>query len=178
MSSSSSFLPVLFSIVLNIVLFACLLLHCSAYRPPFCLFTSPFFCISSSFLPVLSYSVLHIVLFSAFSLPHFLHFVLFPPVLLSLFCISSPFCVFASSLFCISSSFQPLHVSIDLHIVLLSACWSLHHSPEAVDMNGRFQMQGGKNWFLPKEMNANRATLIGWKSGQTTFIPLWDRPME
>jgi hypothetical protein len=28
--------------------------------------------------------------------------------------------------------------------------------PEVVDMNGRFQMQGGKNWFLPKEMNANR----------------------
>ncbi len=27
---------------------------------------------------------------------------------------------------------------------------------EAVDMNGRFQMQGGKNWFSPKEMNANR----------------------
>jgi hypothetical protein len=27
---------------------------------------------------------------------------------------------------------------------------------EAVDMNGIFQMQGGKNWFLPKEMNANR----------------------
>jgi hypothetical protein len=27
---------------------------------------------------------------------------------------------------------------------------------EAVDMNGRFQMQGGKNWFWPKEMNANR----------------------
>ncbi len=24
-------------------------------------------------------------------------------------------------------------------------------TPEAVDMNGRFQMQGGKNWFLPKE---------------------------
>jgi hypothetical protein len=23
-------------------------------------------------------------------------------------------------------------------------------------MNGRFQMQGGKNWFLPKEMNTNR----------------------
>jgi hypothetical protein len=23
-------------------------------------------------------------------------------------------------------------------------------------MNGRFQKQGGKNWFLPKEMNANR----------------------
>ncbi len=28
--------------------------------------------------------------------------------------------------------------------------------PEAVDMNGRFQMQGRKNWFLPKGMNANR----------------------
>jgi hypothetical protein len=27
---------------------------------------------------------------------------------------------------------------------------------EAVDMNGRFRMQGGKNWFLPKEINANR----------------------
>ncbi len=27
---------------------------------------------------------------------------------------------------------------------------------EAVAMNGRFQMQGGKNWFLPKEINANR----------------------
>jgi hypothetical protein len=23
-------------------------------------------------------------------------------------------------------------------------------------MNGRFQMQGGKNWIFPKEMNANR----------------------
>jgi hypothetical protein len=23
-------------------------------------------------------------------------------------------------------------------------------------MNGRFQMQGGKNWILPKDMNANR----------------------
>jgi hypothetical protein len=27
---------------------------------------------------------------------------------------------------------------------------------EAVDMNGRFQMQGGKNWILPKKVNANR----------------------
>ncbi len=38
-------------------------------------------------------------------------------------------------------------------------------------------MQGGENWFLPKEMNAtgSSVTLIGWKSGQTTFIPLWDR---
>ncbi len=24
------------------------------------------------------------------------------------------------------------------------------------DMNGRFQMQGGKNWILPKDINANR----------------------
>jgi hypothetical protein len=24
------------------------------------------------------------------------------------------------------------------------------------DMNGRFQMQGGKNWILLKEVNANR----------------------
>jgi hypothetical protein len=23
-------------------------------------------------------------------------------------------------------------------------------------MNGRFQMHGGKNWILPKEMSANR----------------------
>jgi hypothetical protein len=23
-------------------------------------------------------------------------------------------------------------------------------------MNGRFQMQGGKNWIFPKEVNANR----------------------
>jgi len=30
--------------------------------------------------------------------------------------------------------------------------------PEEVpyDMNGRSQMQGGKNWILPKEINANR----------------------
>jgi hypothetical protein len=27
---------------------------------------------------------------------------------------------------------------------------------EAVDMNGRFQMQGGKNWILSKYVNANR----------------------
>ncbi len=28
--------------------------------------------------------------------------------------------------------------------------------PGRYDMNGRFKMQGGKNWILPKEMNANR----------------------
>jgi hypothetical protein len=41
-------------------------------------------------------------------------------------------------------------------------------------------MQEGKNWILPKEMNANRFFwdshwLEIWKSGQTTFVPLWDR---
>jgi hypothetical protein len=44
-------------------------------------------------------------------------------------------------------------------------------------MNGRFQMQGGKRWIFPKEMNANRFFWDSrWlKSGQTTFVPLWDR---
>ncbi len=28
--------------------------------------------------------------------------------------------------------------------------------PEAADMNGRIQMQGGKNWILPKWVNASR----------------------
>jgi hypothetical protein len=45
--------------------------------------------------------------------------------------------------------------------------------PEAVDMNGRFQMQGGKNWILPKYINANR---FFWDSHwlEITFVPLWD----
>ncbi len=35
--------------------------------------------------------------------------------------------------------------------------YTTNQFPEAVrHMNGRFQMQGGKNWILPKEMNANR----------------------
>jgi hypothetical protein len=44
-------------------------------------------------------------------------------------------------------------------------------------MNGRFQIQGGKNWILPKETNetGSSGTLIGWKSGQTTFVTLWDQ---
>jgi hypothetical protein len=45
-------------------------------------------------------------------------------------------------------------------------------------MNERFQMQEGKNWIFPKEMNANRFFWhFHWleKSGQTTFVPLWDR---
>jgi hypothetical protein len=32
----------------------------------------------------------------------------------------------------------------------LFCCAANHDHPEAVDMNGRFQMQGGKNWILPK----------------------------
>ncbi len=44
-------------------------------------------------------------------------------------------------------------------------------------MNGRSQMQGSKNWILPKAININGSseTLIGWKSGKTTYIPLWTR---
>jgi hypothetical protein len=33
---------------------------------------------------------------------------------------------------------------------------SLGWKAEAVDMNGKFQMQGGKNWIFPKKVNANR----------------------
>ncbi len=33
-------------------------------------------------------------------------------------------------------------------------------------MNGRFQMQGGKNWFLPKEMN----TMNFWDSH---WLEIW-----
>jgi hypothetical protein len=38
-------------------------------------------------------------------------------------------------------------------------------------------MQGGKNWILPKELNTNHSseTLIGWKFGKTTYVPLCDR---
>jgi hypothetical protein len=37
---------------------------------------------------------------------------------------------------------------------MFAVCKSVN--TEAVDMNGRFQMQGGKNWILPKYINANR----------------------
>ncbi len=38
-------------------------------------------------------------------------------------------------------------------------------------------MQGDKNWILPKEINdtGSSETLIGWKSGKNTYVPLWDR---
>jgi hypothetical protein len=42
-------------------------------------------------------------------------------------------------------------------------------------MNERSQMHRGKNWLLPKEINmqtGSSETLIGWKSGKTTFVPL------
>jgi hypothetical protein len=47
---------------------------------------------------------------------------------------------------------------------------------EAVAMNGRFQMQGGKTGFSRNRsmQTGSSGTLIGWKSGQTTFVPLWD----
>jgi hypothetical protein len=46
------------------------------------------------------------------------------------------------------------------------------------DSNERSQMQGGKNWILPKErkmQTGSSETLIGWKSGKTTYVPPWDR---
>jgi hypothetical protein len=50
-------------------------------------------------------------------------------------------------------------------------------SQRRYDMNGRSEMQGGKNWILLKEMNANR---FFWDSlwleiWSTTYVPLWDR---
>ncbi len=50
--------------------------------------------------------------------------------------------------------------------------------PRWYDMNGRFQRQGGKNWILPKDINANRFFrdshwLEIWR--KTLMSPLWDR---
>jgi hypothetical protein len=47
-------------------------------------------------------------------------------------------------------------------------------------MNGRSQIQEGKNWILPQEIygemqTGSSETLIGWKSGKTTYVPVWDR---
>jgi hypothetical protein len=44
-------------------------------------------------------------------------------------------------------------------------------------MNGRFQMQGGKTGFCRNRsmQTGSSGTLIGWKSGQTNYVPLWDR---
>jgi hypothetical protein len=35
------------------------------------------------------------------------------------------------------------------------------------DMNGRYQMQAGKNWILPKEINANRFF------GDSHWLEIW-----
>jgi hypothetical protein len=45
-------------------------------------------------------------------------------------------------------------------------------------MNGRFQMPGGKKLDFAENRSmqtGSSGTLIGWKSGQTTYVPLWDR---
>ena len=44
-------------------------------------------------------------------------------------------------------------------------------------MNKIFQMQRGKNWICRNRsmQSSSSGTLIRWKSGQTTFVPLWDR---
>ncbi len=52
---------------------------------------------------------------------------------------------------------QMYTLRLHVHTVGGGKEYTLHvHTSEAVDMNGRFQIQGGKNWFLLKEMNANR----------------------
>jgi hypothetical protein len=43
--------------------------------------------------------------------------------------------------------------------------------PMQYDMNGRFQMQGGKNRILPKEINANR---FFWDSH---WLEIWVKPL-
>ncbi len=49
---------------------------------------------------------------------------------------------------------QKVHGNIHkVHIIYVYnyiLCDNIAWNTEAVDMNGRFQMQGGKNWFLPK----------------------------
>jgi hypothetical protein len=35
-------------------------------------------------------------------------------------------------------------------------------------------MQGGQNWILAKEINADRV-FICYKSGKTRYVPLWER---
>jgi len=39
-------------------------------------------------------------------------------------------------------------------------------------MNGRFKMQGGKNWILPKAINANRFSLAGNLEKPIPYVPL------
>jgi hypothetical protein len=45
-------------------------------------------------------------------------------------------------------------------------------------MSGKFQMQGGKNWILPKEMNANRFIWDShWLNGLGSY-GLWEQKPE
>jgi hypothetical protein len=39
------------------------------------------------------------------------------------------------------------------------------------DMNGGSQMQGGKNWILPKEINAN------WFFLDSHWLEIWKKPL-
>ncbi len=47
-----------------------------------------------------------------------------------------------------------IHGLLELHQLAISHSYvfsaALRLRPEAADMNGIFQMQGGKNWILPK----------------------------
>ncbi len=43
---------------------------------------------------------------------------------------------------------------------------------EAVDMNGRFQMQGGKNWILPKYVGQCKPVLLGLSLAGNLVKPL------
>jgi hypothetical protein len=44
-------------------------------------------------------------------------------------------------------------------------------------MNGRSQMQGGKNYIFAERDKYKPVPirLIGWKSGKITYVPPWDR---
>ncbi len=61
-------------------------------------------------------------------------------------------------LVCLLNYLYIFYISLKLSAVLLyftirtasPTCFYPVSTPEAVDMNGRFQMQGGKNWILPK----------------------------
>ncbi len=68
-----------------------------------------------------------------------------------------------------------LHWSLFRQNSVLPPCiWNL---PRRYDMNGRSQMPGGKTGFCRKRwmQTGSSETLIGWKCGKTTFVPLWDR---
>jgi hypothetical protein len=66
------------------------------------------------------------------------------------------------SLFTIEYKKAHPHSSLSLGMEWAYSCpdsignFKVKFLPEAVDMNGRFQMQGGKNWILPKYINATR----------------------